>query len=72
MAEQTNGTGTGQRQTRRSWKLSLLLAAAITGSAIGVSAVVNPLLGRYVHWDWMAFLAPAIFVLATVYLRTRP
>ena len=41
------------------------------GIGIGLSAVINPLLGRYVHWDWMAVLAPALFVALAVSLRRR-
>ena len=56
---------------QRSWLVSLAVAAAVVGAAIVVSAVVNPLFGRYVHWDWMAGLAPNLYVIAVVALRRR-
>ncbi len=56
---------------QRSWLVSLAVAAAVVGAAIVVSAVVNPLFGRYVHWDWMAGLAPTLYVIAVVALRRR-
>ena len=30
--------------------------------AVVLSVVVNPVLGRSIHWDWMASLAPIVFV----------
>ena len=38
-------------QAKRSWLFSLGLALTIVGVGVALSAVVNPLLGRYVHWD---------------------
>jgi hypothetical protein len=46
---------------QRSWLVSLGVAAA----------VVNPLFGRYVHWDWMVGLAPTLYVISVVALRRR-
>ena len=59
------------RGVSRSWLVSVLAAAALTGVAVGISSVVNPLIGRTVHWDWMAVLAPLTFVVAMLYLRRR-
>lgn len=56
---------------QRSLLFSLGVAAAVVGAAIVVSAVVNPLFGRYVHWDWMAGLAPTLYIMAVVALRRR-
>ncbi|MDA0988305.1 MAG: hypothetical protein O2783_04090 [Chloroflexi bacterium] len=56
---------------RRGWAVSLGLAAVIVSIGIGLSAVINPLLGRYVHWDWVAGLASALFVALTIALRRR-
>ena len=56
---------------KRSWPVSLGWAAALVGISVALSAAVNPLFGRYVHWDWMAGLAPTLFVLLTVALRRR-
>ena len=38
----------------RSWAFSLLWAAVVVSVAIVASATINPLFGRFVHWDWMA------------------
>ena len=56
---------------KRSWRVSVAVAAAIVGVGIWLSATVNPLFGRYVHWDWMAIAAPALVVALTVALRKR-
>ena len=55
----------------RSWVVSASWAAVFVGVGIALSATINPLFGRYVHWDWMAGLAPTLFALATVALRRR-
>ncbi len=57
--------------SRRSWSLSLLLAAGLVGASIVLSATVNPVFGRSVHWDWMAGLAPTLFLFMTIALRRR-
>ena len=57
--------------TPRRWIVSLVWAALIIGAAVVVSAIINPLLGRFVHWDWMAGLAPASFALFAWALRRR-
>ena len=56
----TSKQGSSERKTR-SWCYSLIWAAAWVGLAIGVSAGVNPLLDRSVHWDWMAGIGPTLF-----------
>ena len=63
--------GQGAAMIPRSWPVSALWAAVFVGAGILVSATVNPLFGRSVHWDWMAGLAPTLFALATVALRRR-
>jgi hypothetical protein len=64
-------TPTGERGERRSWRVSLTLGAAIVGASILLSATVNPLFGRAVHWDWMAALAPTLFVALVLALHRR-
>ena len=56
---------------KRSWPVALAWAGALTGGSVILSAVVNPLFGRSVHWDWMAGLAPTIFFLIAISLRRR-
>ena len=58
-------------QAKRSWLVSFGLAAALVGVGVALSAVVNPVFGRYVHWDWMAGVAPAMLLLLAVALRRR-
>ena len=55
----------------RSWPVSILMAAVLVGVGVFLSAVINPLFGRYVHWDWMAVLAPVLFVVAIAAVRRR-
>ena len=56
---------------KRAWRVSLARAAILVAAAVAFSAIVNPLLGRSVHWDWMAGVAFTLFVVATVALRLR-
>ena len=56
---------------KRSWLTSLVTAAIVVAFAVAVSAVVSPLLGRTVHWDWMAELAPVVFAAAAFSVRNR-
>ena len=56
---------------KRSWPMAMVWAGILVGAAVILSAVVNPLFGRVVHWDWMAGLAPMLFVLLTLSLRRR-
>lgn len=67
-AESTGGRAV---TSRRAWWFSLAVSAAIIGASIVLSATVNPLFGRAVHWDWMAGLAPTLFVLFVLALRRR-
>jgi hypothetical protein len=48
---------------------SLSWATAIVGVSIIASATINPLFGRYVHWDWMAGIAPAGFIAMAMAFR---
>jgi len=64
--------GRNPRQgSHRGWPVSLLASAALVGIAIVVSATINPLFDRAVHWDRMAGLAPTLFIAAAVALRFR-
>ena len=60
-----------QGESPRGWPASLIWAAVIVGVSIGLSATVNPLFGRYVHWDWMAGVAPVSFVILLLAFRRR-
>ena len=55
----------------RDWRLAVALAGVLTVVAVAVSALVNPLFDRAVHWVWMAYLAPTVFVLSAISLRRR-
>ena len=55
----------------RSWMSSLIWAVAIVGVSIIASATINPLFGRFVHWDWMAGVAPVSFVILAIAFRRR-
>ncbi len=57
--------------TERSWPVSILWAAVIVGVGLLLSAIINPLLGRVVHWDWMAAIAPSSFALFAWALHRR-
>jgi hypothetical protein len=68
MAKQVNKTET---LAPRGWAVSLLWAVGIVGVSIALSATINPLFGRYVHWDWMAGVAPVSFALIVAAFRRR-
>ena len=53
------------------YESSRLVSLGVVGAAIGISAVVKPLFGRYVHCDWMAGLAPTLYVIAAIALWRR-
>lgn len=55
----------------RGWPVALAGSAVLVGGSIVVSAVVNPLFGRFVHWDWMAVLAPTLFLVVAISIRRR-
>ena len=56
---------------KRGWKASFGLAAATVGLGVLLSATLNPLLGRAVHWDWMAVVVPVLFIGLVLVLRNR-
>ena len=66
--------GSPSRGDNRSWVVAIPVAAVLVGVGIFLSAVINPLFGRYVHWDWMAVLAPVLFIVAVaaVGCKSRP
>ena len=55
----------------RPWRLSLLIAAALVGTGLVLSATINPLLGRQVHWDWAAVLSTVSFAFLALAIRLR-
>ena len=61
----------GGKSGTRSWGDSLGYAALVVGAGTVLSATVTPLLGRAIHWDWMAMLAPTLFAILTLALRRR-
>ena len=61
----------GTREPDRTWARAAVLALALVAVAMLVSVVINPLLGRVVHWNIMAVLMPALFVGFTVLLKKR-
>ena len=66
-----SAAGGGQTLEKRSWAWSVAASVVVVGVGIAISATVNPLFDRAVHWDWMAVLAPALLVGLTVALRNR-
>ena len=56
---------------RRTWTSAVLAAAAIVAIATVASALINPVLGRTVHWNIVAVLMPSLFVLFTLAIKNR-
>jgi hypothetical protein len=60
-----------QRLPDRTWGSSAVAALIIMAVATASSALINPLIGRTVHWDIVAMLMPTLFLLFTVLFRKR-
>lgn len=60
-----------QEPARRSWMAAVAISGAVTAVGVALSATLNPMLGRAVHWDWMAVAAPSVFMLLALALRKR-
>ena len=76
MAKRATGRGRADGGTTgppgpRTWAFSLFWAVLVVGVAIVASATINPLFGRFVHWDWMAGVAPVGFVALALAFRRR-
>ena len=71
--EEETRSGPSQRPGRgkRSWRAAIAVSGPVLAAVIVVSATVNPLIGRAVHWDWMAVAAPLLLVALVVALRNR-
>ena len=55
----------------RSWVISVVVAAVILAITLTLSATINPLFGRAVHWDWVAGIAPVAFLAVLLSTRKR-
>ena len=67
----TSRGGAAEREPDRTWGRAVALALALVAVATLASVVINPLLGRVVHWNIMAVLMPALFVAFAVLLKKR-
>lgn len=59
------------RESDRTWTAAILSAAVLVVIATAASALINPLLGRSVHWDIVAILMPSLFVLFALLFKKR-
>jgi len=57
--------------SKRPWLPSTVGALLVVGLVIAISVLVNPLLGRYIHWRRIDFGAPVVFLGLTLALRRR-
>lgn len=60
-----------KKEDKRGWWTSIGVAAVTVGVGILLSATVNPIFDRSVHWDWMAGIAPVLFGLLAFGIRRR-
>ena len=67
----TGNSARSKGTPQRSYLASAVLALIGVGLAVAFSAVINPLFGRYIHWDWMAVVGPVLFLALAVALRRR-
>jgi len=61
----------GSGRENWSWIVSISVVAVLVGVGVFLTGVINPLFGRYVHWDWMAILASILFIAAVAAVRRR-
>jgi len=66
-----NSAAKNQVLAKRSWPRSVAVSVGVVGLGIAISATVNPMFDRAVHWDWMAGLVPVLLVGLAVALRNR-
>ena len=59
------------QSSERTWASAAWIALAFVAVATAASALINPLLGRTVHWDIVAVLMPMLFVVFTVVFKKR-
>ena len=55
----------------RNWVFSTLVVAVVIGLSVLLSATVNSMIGRSVHWDWKAVVAPASCIFLLLSVRRR-
>ena len=60
-----------QAPTLRPWLLSTGGALLMVGLLVAISVLVNPLLGRYIHWRRIDLGAPVVFLGLALALRRR-
>ena len=65
------GEGAAAREPDRTWARAVALASSLVVVATLASVLINPLLGRIVHWNIMAVLMPVLFVGFAVLLKKR-
>ena len=56
---------------RRGLGEALVASATMVAFATALAVVVNPLLGRTIHWHILAVLMPSLFLLMTLVLKRR-
>jgi hypothetical protein len=56
---------------RRNWLVSVLGALGLVGFIVLLAVVVNPMFGRYIHWDRIAVGAPIAVVVLAAAIRRR-
>ena len=71
MAKTRSDTKVAESELPRSWPFSVGLSVGVIAVGVVLSATVNPLFGRAVHWDWMAVLVPVLLIGLTLALRRR-
>jgi hypothetical protein len=61
----------GRSKVDRSWVEAIVSAAVLVVIATAASALINPVLGRAVHWNIVAVLMPSLFVLFALLFKKR-
>jgi len=61
----------GRAAAPRGWLFSVGVSAAVVAFGVALSATVNPVFDRAVHWDWMAVIVPVMLIGLSLGLRRR-
>ena len=64
---------TGKRtvESPRGWSGAVMYAAVLTGLMLAFAVIVNSLIGRTIHWDWVAIFGSLAFAGMTMGRRMR-
>ena len=61
----------GVTEPEREWTMSVLWAVVVTAVILTFAVVVNQLIGRTIHWDWVAIFGSMAFIGLSIGRKAR-